>query len=468
MNKEVPPSPDGTPASHQMWGGRFGVGPSEALKALNDSLPVDNRLWRQDVLGGKAWVKALAEAGVLSKQEEQDLTEGLDRVMDRLAKGEAHGASDEDIHSLVERLLYEEAGQVAGKLHTGRSRNDQVSTDLRLWCMEAIDAVDLELVAILKVLTEQARAGIDMIMPGYTHGQQAQAVRWGFVLLAHAWPLVRDRERLQEARKRVSVLPLGSGAVAGSGVPVNRNLLKDELGFSAVTQNALDATGDRDFVADILFALSMIGMHLSKLGQEMFTYSSTEYGFIKLGEEFSTGSSLMPQKRNPDVFELARAKAARVSGNLGTLLSVLKALPAGYNKDLQEDKSLLFDAVDTIMVTLPALRGAVATSSPVPERMAQALKSGLLATDVADELVAEGIPFREAHGIVGALVKSAEAEGVEIQQVDARKAEAIHELLPRVLQRLGSFEESTERRKVIGGTSRAAVESQIAELEALL
>jgi argininosuccinate lyase len=448
-----------------MWGGRFATPPSEALAALNNSLSVDRRLWAHDIRGSKAWVSALEDAGVLDPEESAALLEGLDRVHRRLAGGGEAEAHDEDIHTLVERLLYEEVGDVAGKLHTGRSRNDQVATDMRLWCLDAIEALDREVAGLGSALATQARGGVDMLLPGYTHGQQAQPVRWAYVLAAHARPLVRDRERLAEVSRRVSELPLGSGALAGSGVAVNRERLKEALGFRTVSANALDATGDRDFVAELLFAITLLATHVSRLGGELVTYSSTEYGFVRLSDAFSTGSSLLPQKRNPDVFELARAKAARTLGDLVAMLGTMRALPAGYSKDLQEDKAVLFDAVDTMLVTLPAVRGAVETLEPVPERMQSVLRETLLATDVADELVDEGVPFRDAHGMAGRLVQAAETLGVPLRDVPPDRAAGIHGSLPDVLARLGSFEDSVERRRTVGGTSRASVVVQLDDLE---
>ena len=450
-----------------MWGGRFRTPPDEALAALNDSLPVDRRLWMQDIRGSKAWVTALHEASVLDADERTALHDGLDRVGERLAGGGEVDATDEDIHTLVERLLYEEVGDVAGKLHTGRSRNDQVVTDLRLWCLDAIDALDEQIAALGAALVGQGRSGIDLLLPGYTHGQQAQPVRWAYVMAAHAWPLVRDRERLGELARRVAVLPLGSGALAGSAVAVNRERLGELLGFGSISQNALDATGDRDFVAEMLFGATLLATHVSRLGGELVTYSSTEYGFVRLSDAFSTGSSLLPQKRNPDVFELARAKAARMLGDLVAMLGTMRALPAGYSKDLQEDKTLLFDAVDTMLVTLPAVRGAVATMEPVPDRMRSVLRETLLATDIADELVNAGIPFREAHGLTGRLVRQAETLGVRLREVPSDRAKQIHEGLPGILERLGSFEDSVERRRTVGGTSRASVEAQLDALDSL-
>jgi argininosuccinate lyase len=452
---------------HQMWGGRFAGGPEESFDALNRSLPVDHRLWPQDIQGSQAWVQALERARVLTSQEATTLRKGLDRVAKLLAGGAAQGAPDEDVHTLVERLLYQEIGELAGKLHTGRSRNDQVATDLRLWCLEAIGLLDREVAALGKALVAQAAKGVDLILPGYTHGQQAQPVRWAYLLLAHAWPLARDRERLAQAAGRTAVLPLGSGALAGSGVPVDREALRETLGFRVVSANALDATGDRDFVVELLFALSLLATHVSRLSAELVAYSSTEVGFVRLADGFCSGSSLMPQKRNPDVFELARAKVARITGDLVALLIALKGLPAGYSKDLQEDKAFLFDAVDTLLLTLPAVRGAAATMEPVPERMSASLQRGMLATDLADGLVGRGVPFREAHGLVGRLVREAERRRVDLAAVPEDAARSIHPALPELLSGLGSFADSVERRATPGGSSRRSVETQITQLESL-
>src|SRR5256714_2385580 len=450
--------------THQMWGGRFALGSSEALNALNRSLSVDHRLWPQDVAASKAWVHALCRAGVVTSHEETQLLGGLDRVADQLADGAAVGAPDEDVHTLVERLLYQEVGALAGKLHTGRSRNDKVATDLRLWTLDAIDQTDADLATLGRTLVEKAKEGVDVLLPGSTHGQRAQPVRWAYVLLAHGFPLVRDRRRLADARRRVAELPLGSGALAGSGFPVDRVLLKEALGFRAVSSNALDVTGDRDFVAEVLFVLSLVGTHLSRLSAALVTYASGEFGFVRLSDAFSTGSSLMPQKRNPDIFELTRAKSARLLGDLVAMLTTLKGLPAGYQKDLQEDKSLLFDAIDTLGLVLPAATGAVASLAIDPERMAAALDASLRATDVADRLVQAGIPFRESHGLVGRLVREAERSGVPLDKVPGPVAAGIHPALAAALSQLGTWEDSVESRATPGGASRRSV---VEQLEAL-
>jgi argininosuccinate lyase len=414
------------------------------------------------------WVSALALAGIIEHAEERTLVDGLSRVAERLAEGVDAHASDEDVHTLVERLLYEEVGEIAGKLNTGRSRNDQVATDLRLWCLEAAAAARREVTALAALLAERAAGGIDVLLPGYTHGQRAQPVRWAYVLLAHAWPLIRDLRRLDEVSDRTGELPLGAGAVAGSSVPVDREHLRETLGFRRIAANSLDVTGDRDFVADLVHALAMVSVHVSRLCGELTVYASSEYGFVRLDDAYSTGSSLLPQKRNPDIFELARAKSARVVAALGGLLNVLRGLPAGYSKDLQEDKAFLFDAVDTLLLTLPAVRGAIETLQPVTDRMRAALSSSLLATDLADGLVGEGVPFREAHTLVGNLVRQAEEQRIELRSVAEADAAALHPALPRLIADLGTFEESIERRRTTGGASREAVAQQLREVRSLL
>jgi argininosuccinate lyase len=451
--------------THQLWGGRFQTESKEALVQLNESLSVDYRLWPYDVRSAKAWVSALARSGVLDSTEEKSLLAGLDRVVLRLESGECKGAVDEDVHTLVERLLYDEIGELAGKLNTGRSRNDQVVTDMRLWCFDALQAVDSELAAMGRALVEQAKKNVAVIMPGYTHGQRAQPVRFGYVLLAHAWPLARDRSRLADALSRMSELPLGAAALAGSGVKIDREYLKGSLGFARLSPNGLDATGARDFVAEVLFALGLAANNLSRLAAELLTYSSAEYGFIRLSDGYCTGSSLLPQKRNPDVLELTRAKSSRILGDLVGMLSVMQGLPSGYAKDLQEDKNSLFDAVDTMLLTLPAIRGAVVEMTPVVERMEQALDATLLATDLADLLVSKGLAFREAHRLVGNLVRTAESLSVPLTAVPAETSSTVHPELPALIGSLGTWRDSVERRATPGGSSQASVEDQVALLE---
>jgi argininosuccinate lyase len=455
-------------AEHRLWGGRFSGGLAPEAERLNRSLPVDYRLWPHDLRAARAWARALYRAAFLDATRLARILEGLDVVEQRLTDGAAIGAPDEDVHTLIERLLFDVVGDLAGALNTGRSRNDQVATDLRLWCRDAVAALDREVASLAWALHAKAADGIEVVLPGYTHGQRAQPVRWAYVLLAHAWPLVRDRGRLAAAAHRGEELPLGAGALAGSGVAVDRAWLCGELGFARVAPNALDVTGDRDFATDLVFAAGLIAQHVARLAAELALYASGEFGFIRLADGYATGSSLMPQKRNPDIFELARGKGARIVGDLITLLQLPRGLPAGYHKDLQEDKPALFDAVDQLLLTLPAVRGAVATLEPVPERMRAALDPLMLATDLADGLAARTVPFRDAHRMIGELVRVAATEGVPLTDVPATVAARVHPALPELLASLGSWEASVERRSTVGGSSREAVQRQLAELEQVL
>jgi argininosuccinate lyase len=392
-----------------LWGGRFSGGMAPEMVPLNRSLDVDRHLWRQDLAGSRAWARALAGAGVLSPRRGRP-PGGAGPGGGPPRGGFPEDAPDEDIHSLVERLLGEEAGPVAGKLHTGRSRNDQVATDFRLWGMAAAEALEGALDAVVRGLLELAEDGVDLILPGYTHLQQGQPVRAAHWALSHAWPLLRDRERIRTAGASASVLPLGSGALAGCPFPVDREALRRELGFLRLSENSMDAVSDRDWAVELVFAGALLGVHLSRLSEDLLLFSSREFRFLRLDDGYSTGSSLMPQKRNPDVAELTRGKSGRLHGNLVALLTLLKGLPTGYNRDLQEDKALLFDTVDTLLLTLPPLAGALRPPGSF-RRVERALDSELLATDLADVLVRAGVPFRRSHEIVGALVREAEEEG---------------------------------------------------------
>lgn len=440
----------------------------ERLDRLNRSLPVDRRLWREDLDVNRAWVLALEGCGVLTAAERERMLEGLDAVAARLAAGEAESAADEDVHSLIERLLGEAIGAMAGKLHTGRSRNDQMATDLRLWTMRALDRLDAGLLGLGRALVARARETIDLIMPSYTHTQRAQPVRAAHWLLSHAWPLVRDRGRIADARRRASVLPLGSGAIAGSGFPVDRAALARRLGFDQVAPNSMDATGDRDFAVESTFAATLASLHGSRLAEDLVLFSTAEFGFVSLPEPFTTGSSLMPQKRNPDSLELARGVSGQQIGRLTGLLATLKALPSGYQKDLQENNATLIAALDSAAAAAAMLAGVIEGLVFHPERMKQAVDAATLATDLADLLVLEGCPFREAHALVGALVKVAEARGIPLNQVPNDVSSGIDARLPALLARLGDAESSVERRVLPGGTARAAVEAQLSEAEQAL
>ncbi|HVH12804.1 MAG TPA: argininosuccinate lyase [Longimicrobium sp.] len=456
----------------RLWGGRFTSGPAPEMDRLNRSLPVDRRLWRQDVAGSRAWAASLGAAGVISPAEAADLRAGLDAVevlLEGWTDADWDATGDEDIHTLVERLLGETAGPIAGKLHPGRSRNDQVATDFRLWALEAAKLLDVELRDLQAALAEQAAAHADTVMPAYTHMQRAQPVSAAHWLMSHAWPLARDRERLADAVDRVSVLPLGSGAIAGCPFPVDRVLLKESLGFRAVSPNSIDAVADRDWVVELLFVMSMTGVHLSRLAEDLILFATSEFGFVRLSDRFSTGSSLMPQKRNPDAMELARGKAGLLIGELTGMLALLKGLPSGYNKDLQEDKSALFAAFDAMSDVLPAVAGTVRTMEIDAGRCAGAVDSAMLATDVADFLVRRGMPFREAHGAVGKLVRAAEGLGCPLSALPRELfVQVSGEFEDADLEALFDAKASVQARAAAGGTSYASVQAQLAELTATL
>lgn len=458
--------------TQRLWGGRFAAEPSDEMDRLNRSLPVDRRLWREDIAGSQAWAAALGAAGVIAEEEGRELCRGLDRVADRLAgwsAAEWEAAPDEDIHSLVERLLREEAGALAGKLHTGRSRNDQVATDTRLWAQGAALRLDTLLQRLIGALVEQAESHLESVMPSYTHLQRAQPISAAHWLLSHAWPLVRDRRRLANAAERVSILPLGSGAIAGCPFPVDRELLRELLGFADISRNSVDAVSDRDWMAELLFVAAMIGTHLSRLAEDLVLFASAEFGFVRLSDRYSTGSSLMPQKRNPDAMELARGKAAGLIGGLTAALTMLKGLPTGYNKDLQDDKITLFTAFDTLETLLPAVTGSVSTMDVVVERCASAVDPAMLATDVADFLVRSGVPFRTAHEMVGRLVRSAEESGTTIDRLAPSVFEEVSEHFAGAdLGQLFDPRSSLAARAGVGGTAPAAVRRQIEELRGQL
>ncbi|HVF39817.1 MAG TPA: argininosuccinate lyase [Gemmatimonadaceae bacterium] len=451
----------GEQRSHKLWGGRFSVPTAAALEALNRSIGVDFRLWPHDIRLSKAWAIALWGAGVLTLDESKQIEGGLDAVAERLAEGATPEASDEDVHTMIDRLLHAEIGDVASKLHTGRSRNDQVSTATRLWTIEACSVLDLEIRSLQQVMVDQATAHEHVLMPSYTHLQRAQPVSSAHWMLSHFWPLNRDRARLANVARNTAVLPLGSGAIAGSAYPISRVLLQGSLGFTSLSQNSIDAVGDRDFIAEILFSVALLGAHLSRLAEDLILYGSSEFGFVRFGEAFTTGSSMMPQKRNPDALELARASGARTLGELTALLATLKGLPSGYNKDLQDDKRALFGAVDLVSLVLPAVAGALAEITFDEKRMQAALSSTMMATDLADYLVGKGATFRDAHEAVGLIIREAEKRGCELTELDPAVFSGANSLFgddtPMWLDPVAS----TERRSVPGGTGREAVHAQI-------
>lgn len=452
-----------------LWGGRFREGMDPAMVPLNLSLSVDHRLWAHDIRGSRAWARALVGASVLNPEEGAALDAGLERVASRLeSEGVTHHA-DEDIHSLVERLLFEEAGPVAGKLHSGRSRNDQVATDLRLWGMAAGEAVISRLEAYARALLERAREWDGVILPGYTHLQQAQPVTGAHWALSHLWPALRDRDRFRSAVHAAGVLPLGSGALAGCPFPVDRSALAQELGFHSVTPNSLDAVSDRDWAAEFIFASALLGVHLSRLGEDLVLFSSREFGFVRVSDGFSTGSSLMPQKRNPDAAELIRGKSGRLVGNVAGLLTLLKGLPTGYNRDLQEEKSILFDSLDTLLLALPATTGMMQSLSLQPEAIRKVMDPQLLATDLAERLVRAGVPFRTSHEVVGGLVREAEEAGVPLHQLPRESFQAAHAAFGEGdPDDLFNWERSVRSRDAVGGTGPGALQLQLEAAEARL
>ena len=439
-----------------------------AMVPLNRSLDVDIRLWPQDVRGSRAWARALVKAGVLAEEEGGTLLEGLDRVATRLSERDHSDEPDEDIHSLVERLLYEEVGEVAGKLHTGRSRNDQVATDFRLWGMEMAEALADALTEVEGAILEWARESVDVILPGYTHLQQGQPVRAAHWVLSHFWPLERDRAALSAVRDQAGVLPLGSGAVAGCPFPIDREFLREELGFLRISENSIDAVSDRDWALGLAFVAARVGIHLSRLSEDLVLFGSKEFGFVRLSDGFSTGSSLMPQKRNPDVAELVRGKSGRLTGNLVALLTVLKGLPTGYNRDLQEDKGTLFDSVDALTMVLPAVGGAIRGAEFQTDRIAAALDPQLLSTDLADYLVRAGVPFRKAHEAVATVVRVAEEQGVPVDQLPLETFQEAHAAFGSEVLELFVWERSVEAREAPGGTARKAVLDQITAAQTCL
>jgi len=447
--------------SHKLWGGRFAVPPAAALEALNRSIGTDFRLWPFDISLSQAWAVALWGAGVLTLEESKKIERGLAIVGEKLAAGAQPIASDEDVHTLIDRMLHEEIGEIASKLHTGRSRNDQVATATRLWAMDACTKLDGAVRSLQQVMLDQATMLADAMMPAYTHMQRAQPVLGAHWMLSHFWPLDRDRARIAAASGVAAVLPLGAGAIAGCAFPISRVLLQGSLGFSSLSQNSIDAVGDRDFVAELLFAVAMIATHVSRLAEDLIIYGSSEYGFVQFGDAFTTGSSMMPQKRNPDALELARGSGARAIGDLSTLLSTLKGLPSGYNKDLQDDKRVLFDAVDTVLLVLPAVAGALQETRFNQKRMRNAISSSMMATDLADYLVEKGATFREAHAAIGSLIRQSERDGCELDALPVSSFKAAHRLFGDDVLDWLEPAMSVARREVPGGTGPTAVAAQL-------
>ncbi len=448
-----------------LWHGRFDGDPADELMAYTASIGFDVRLAPDDIAGSRAHVRMLGRVGLLTDAEVDEVLAALDQTEQELAAGEFDFApGDEDIHTAIERRVTELAGPAGAKLHTGRSRNDQVATDLRLFAKRELAAIAVDVIALQQVLVEQAVDAGDTYLPGYTHLQRAQPVLLAHHLLAHGWALARDVDRLADARARLDVSPLGAGAVAGSSLPLDPDMTAAELGFAARFDNSMDAVSDRDFVAESLFALTIVAIHLSRLGEEIVFWTSEEAGFATLDDAYATGSSMLPQKKNPDIAELARAKAGRLIGNLTGLLATLKGLPLAYNRDLQEDKEPLFDTVDQVSLGVRAMTGLLSSIAFNAEAMAAAADAPTsAATDLAEHLVAQGMPFRDAHAVVGDLVRRSldgEASLVDLVRADPRLGNDAAELLATGIP--------VTRRTTPGGAGPEPVAAQLEQFRARL
>ncbi|MFI5716832.1 argininosuccinate lyase [Nocardia sp. NPDC051750] len=450
-----------------LWGGRFASGPAEAMAALSKSTQFDWALAPYDIRASKAHARVLNKAGLLSETDLTDMLAGLDQLAADVESGAFIAAeSDEDVHGALERGLIERVGaELGGRLRAGRSRNDQVATLFRMWLRDAIRRIAAGLVTVVDALTDQAAAHPDAVMPGKTHLQAAQPVLLAHHLLAHAHPLLRDIDRLRDFDKRAAVSPYGSGALAGSSLGLDPEAIAADLDFTAAAANSIDATSSRDFAAEAAFVLAMIGVDLSRMAEEVILWSTPEFGYITLADAWSTGSSIMPQKKNPDVSELTRGKAGRLIGNLTGLLATLKAQPLAYNRDLQEDKEPLFDSVAQLELLLPAIAGLVSTLTFHTDRMAELAPAGFtLATDIAEWMVRRGVPFRVGHEAAGACVRAAEARGVGLDELTDAEFAAIDPALTPEVREVLTVAGSVASRNARGGTAGERVREQLAEV----
>jgi len=451
-----------------LWGGRFGASPAEAFERLNASIPFDVRLAPYDIRGSIAHAKMLGGQGIVSTEESAELVRGLEAVLREVEAGEfSWTLSDEDVHTAVERRLREVVGDVALKLHTGRSRNDQVALDLHLFVRDAAEGIREGVLAAMRALVEVAEGNRDVVLPGYTHLQRAQPILLSHHLLAHFWTFRRDLGRLEAAREAANRSPLGAAALGGTPHPIDPSFTARELGMRPPV-NSLDAVSDRDFALDLLYACAVLGVHLSRMGEEWVLWTSAEFGFATLDDAYSSGSSIMPQKKNPDAYELMRGKAGRLIGNLNALLVTLKGLPMGYSKDLQEDKEPLFDAVDAVTLMLAVLPEMLRSARFEGDRMRSAAGGFALATELADFLAARGVPFRDAHHAVGRLVRRCEETGVSLEGVPDDELVAAHPALAEFPRRLLTPEGSVSNKKSSGSTSPGSVEGQLREARRIL
>ncbi|GBE82034.1 argininosuccinate lyase [Sparassis latifolia] len=455
------------PTKQKLWGGRFTGKTDPLMHEFNQSLRYDQRMHAADIRGSIAYAKALTLVGILTNEEESKIVDGLQMVGEEWRKGTFKVQSDdEDIHTANERRLSELIGPLGGKLHTGRSRNDQVATDMRLWLLQEVHEIEKGLKGLIRVMVERADKEQDVLMPGYTHLQRGQPIRWSHLLLSHAFSFHADLQRLQQLIPRISVLPLGCGALAGNPFVVDREFLAKELGFQSVAENSLYGVGDRDFIVEFMMWASLSMTHISRMAEDLVIYSTAEFGFVTLSDAYSTGSSIMPQKKNPDSLELLRGKSGRVFGNMAGFLMTLKGLPSTYNKDLQEDKEPLFDAVDTVSASFKIAEGVIATMEIHADKMRQALTMDVLATDLADYLVRKGIPFRETHHISGRAVALAESRKCQLSDLTLQDYKSLNEKFGDDVLSVFDFEASVERRESIGGTSRKMVARQVRVLRA--
>ncbi|KAI9309554.1 argininosuccinate lyase [Cunninghamella echinulata] len=453
----------------KLWGGRFTGAVDPLMDAFNASIHFDRRMYAADCIGSIAYAKALAKNNIITEEEKDQLVDGLEKVMKEWENNTFEiKAGDEDIHTANERRLGEFIGPVAGKLHTGRSRNDQVATDMRIWLREEATKLLAHLKELISIVVARADKEIDVLIPGYTHLQRAQPIRWSHFLLSYAWLWQADAERLEQLIERLNVLPLGSGALAGHAFNIDREFLAKELGFRSIINNSLYAVSDRDFVAEFLFWASLTMVHISRIAEDLIIYSSGEFGFVKLADAYSTGSSLMPQKKNPDSLELLRGKSGRVFGSMSGFMMSYKGIPSTYNKDLQEDKEPMFDAVDTLSGSLQITAGVISTMNIFPEKMFASLSADMLATDLAEYLVRKGVPFRETHHISGAAVKMAEDKQVSLHELSVDDFKSLHPSFSDDVAKVWSFETSIENRNTPGGTSKSSVSAQINQLKSWL
>jgi len=454
----------------KMWSGRFTKETDELVEDFHSSISFDSRLYKQDIRGSIAHARMLGEQGIISKKESQLIIEGLKEIEREIDEGKILFSVDaEDIHMNIEKILTEKIGEVGKKLHTARSRNDQVALDMRLYLKEEIKVLMGLLADLQQTIIAKAEENLDIIMPGYTHLQKAQPVLFPHHLLAYFEMFQRDFERLLDCRKRTDVMPLGSGALAGTTFPIDREKVKEELGFSQISRNSIDAVSDRDFVLEFLFCASMIMMHLSRFCEEIILWSTDEFGFVEVDDAYGTGSSIMPQKKNPDVAELVRGKTGRVYGSLMALLTVMKSLPLAYNKDMQEDKENLFDALDTVKGCLRVFIPMLATLKIFPEKMYEGVKRGFTnATDVADYLAEKGIPFREAHEITGRLVLHCIERGITLGDLSLEELKKFSSAFEEDIYQRLSIESCVMRRDVPGATSPRQVSRALLESKKII